>query len=415
MNHKFFYGSTIHLYKNNLNKHIRIAVFNLMLVALLGALLRYKIAFYLPFIDQGFVLHAHSHFAFAGWVSYALMSLAANYLIAHAGIRQHTLIAKYNKLLYANLIAAYGMLFTFSFQGYGALSIAFSFVAIVVSYIFSICFVKDMVCLHIHPVVRFWFTGALFFNVLSSLGTFYLAYLTTHHLRGNLYLASVYFYLHFQYNGWFLFACIGLLYTLLPAASINIRRNKLIFFLFFFACIPEYLFSVLWMKLPPVIYFLVVLSAASQLTGLLFFLRFLKQNFKNIVGISKQVKAFFIVAGLALIVKILLQTGSIYIPLNKLVFGFRPIVIGYLHLVFLGVITTFLLGFMQRDTLKFKLSNASKTSLSVFVASILLNEALLMLQGISSLYYIPIPNINYYLLIAALIMWASIAYTNYEW
>ena len=50
------------------SKWLRISLFNLMLVAFLGMILRYKILFSLPFLDQKHLLHAHSHFAFSGWV-----------------------------------------------------------------------------------------------------------------------------------------------------------------------------------------------------------------------------------------------------------------------------------------------------------------------------------------------------------
>jgi hypothetical protein len=61
-------------------KWLQFSLFNLFLVALLGLTLRYKIAFSLPFIDQQFLLHGHSHFAFAGWVTQALMTLLIGYL-----------------------------------------------------------------------------------------------------------------------------------------------------------------------------------------------------------------------------------------------------------------------------------------------------------------------------------------------
>ncbi len=50
-------------------KWIKICFINLLIVALLGVTLRYKIAFSLPFVDQKHLLHGHSHFAFAGWIT----------------------------------------------------------------------------------------------------------------------------------------------------------------------------------------------------------------------------------------------------------------------------------------------------------------------------------------------------------
>ena len=54
---------------------LRVAFFNLFLVACIGVILRYKIAFSLPFIDQKHLLHGHSHFAFSGWITHVLYVL----------------------------------------------------------------------------------------------------------------------------------------------------------------------------------------------------------------------------------------------------------------------------------------------------------------------------------------------------
>ena len=58
-----------------IQKWISIAFINLLIVASLGVIMRYKIAYYLPFIEQKNFLHAHSHFAFSGWVTQVLMVL----------------------------------------------------------------------------------------------------------------------------------------------------------------------------------------------------------------------------------------------------------------------------------------------------------------------------------------------------
>src|SRR5207344_36068 len=97
--------------------------FNLLLVAFLGVIMRYKIAFYLPWLQQKFVLHSHSHFAFAGWITQTLMVLLVQYLSLE---HNDSVYKKYRWLLYANLITAYGMLVSFIFQGYGLFSIFFS-------------------------------------------------------------------------------------------------------------------------------------------------------------------------------------------------------------------------------------------------------------------------------------------------
>ena len=54
---------------------LTIALINLSVVALLGLLLRSKILFPIPAINFGYLLHAHSHFAFTGWIALGLLTL----------------------------------------------------------------------------------------------------------------------------------------------------------------------------------------------------------------------------------------------------------------------------------------------------------------------------------------------------
>lgn len=68
-------------------------------------------------------------------------------------------------------------------------------------------------------------------------------------------------------------------------------------------------------------------------------------------AISTAAKFLFALSAFALSLKFLLQLGSTYPPLSTLAFGFRPIVIAYLHLVLLGVITIFIIGYIVANHL----------------------------------------------------------------
>src|SRR6266542_3878829 len=69
------------------DKWIKIPFLNLLIVSFIGVTLRYKIAFPLPFVEQKYLLHAHSHFAFTGWLSQLLMTLIVKYIfIQHKNI-----------------------------------------------------------------------------------------------------------------------------------------------------------------------------------------------------------------------------------------------------------------------------------------------------------------------------------------
>lgn len=394
-----------------LRRWLQVAFINLMLVAFLGIVLRVKIVFPLPFIDQKYLLHGHSHFAFAGWISQALMAL----LVAWLGIATGTgYFRKYRWLLYANLVAAYGMLASFPFQGYGAFSISFSTLSIIVSYIFAFRFWKDLNRLPACNTSRQWFKMAVFLNALSSLGVFVLAFMmATKNVHHKVYLAAVYFYLHFQYNGWFFFACMGLLVTQLKNYGVKETALRTVYRLFAGACIPAYFLSALWLPLPLWVYLLIVLAVFMQLGGWWLLLRQLAPLLKFIKGrIPLVAQRLFLLSAIALSIKLCLQAGSVIPSLSTLAFGFRPIVIGYLHLVLLGIITLFITGYciaMQY----IPVTKAVVAGIAVFVTGILLNETLLMVQGIADLSYMGIPFINTLLLAAALVLFAGIFIINY--
>ena len=63
-----------------LRRFLKISLFNLLIVASIGLVLRYKILYSLPFVDQKHLLHGHSHFAFAGWIAHTLMVLLIAFL-----------------------------------------------------------------------------------------------------------------------------------------------------------------------------------------------------------------------------------------------------------------------------------------------------------------------------------------------
>ncbi len=385
------------------HKWLRIALINLNIIALIGVVLRYKIAFSLPFIDQKQLLQGHSHFAFAGWITQALMALLVDYLYRSGNENAYK---KYAWILIANLITAYGMLAAFPVAGYNIFSITFSTLCVFVSYIFTVVYWKDLNKLKRDAVSHLWFKAALVFNVMSSLGAFSLAYMMANQLvQQKWYLSSIYFFLHFQYNGWFFFACMGLLMGKLYTLGIVNEAFKKIFWLFLIACAPAYFLSVLWMSIPIWVYWIVVFSALAQVGAWIWLVKIIAPIKKNISTLGK---VLLIVSGIALSVKLLLQLGSTYPPLSNLAFGFRPIVIGYLHLVLLGVITVFILGYIVSQKL-ILLTKISKIGIIIFTFGIFFNELLLMVQGIAALKYESVPYINEMLLFAALIMFIGTA------
>jgi len=223
------------------------------------------------------------------------------------------------------------------------------------------------------------------------------------------YLGAIYFFLHFQYNGWFFFACAGLLYSSNDGRSSAIRY---VFYLMAFACIPAYFLSILWAKLPVGAYGAAFLAAIAQLTAWAILLsQIWRKRISLLAHMTKTVRVLLLFAAAAACIKFILQAGSLHPGLAKLAFGFRPIVIGYLHLVLLGMLTIFIIAFLKHSRLVSP-GGLRTQGIVVLVSGIVLQEALLLVQGMLAIGYHSVPYINEALFASALMMLAGISLLN---
>lgn len=375
----------------NIKFWLKFSLINLLIVASLGVLMRYKIGFDFPFFSQKNIQHAHSHFAFAGWVTHALYVLLIHFILKKVPLLNEK---KYSRIVLANLMCSYGMLISFLFQGYSALSITLSTLTIIIACFFAYFYFKDLKKLDDSDPSKPWFKAALWFNIISSVGTFYLAYMmASRNFNEHWYLASIYFYLHFQYNGFFIFTCFGLLFSQITTIFPLFKYNSIFFKLFFLSFIPAYFLSVLWANLPVWLYVIVVIAAFIQVFVWLKVVIAIKTAIKAGSTLSKFQTNLFLFVAIAFTIKLLLQLGSTIPALSDLAFGFRPIVIAYLHLVLLAVISAFILAYSYT----FKLISVNKlTSLAfkVFLIGIFLNEFVLAVQGVAAFGYIVVKYVN---------------------
>jgi hypothetical protein len=396
---------------DNFKFWIRIAIFNLLIVALFGVIMRYKIGFEFPYFNQKNLQHAHSHFAFGGWISLMIMILMLY------SIKEKLTVAKFESfkpILFVNLITAYGMLISFAIEGYALFSISFSTLSIIISFWFTYTFYSTVRSFDHLPGLK-WMNFALLFNLISSFGTLSLSYMmATKQIEQHSYLASVYWYLHFQYNGWFFFACMGLFVNFLFSRNINLINESISFKLLALTCIPAYGLSVLWLNLPLWIYIIVVVAAIAQFYGLFIFMKeLLISKFWVRLELNQVSKILLICVAFAITTKVTLQAGSTIPAISKFAFGFRPIVIAYLHLVLLAFTSVFLMSCAYLNELITD-SKVSKIGLITFVMGILFNELILAIQGIFSISYTMIPFANEMLFTTALIMFAGLGFLNYD-
>ncbi len=371
---------------------VRISLINLSIVAALGTLMRYKIGFELPFFDQKFLQEAHSHFAFTGWISHTLYFLLVSvFRSALPGLNEKV----YHWLIASNLLVAYGMVVSFAIQGYGPVSLTFSTMSLLIGFVFTWYALKDTASLPSTHPGKNWIRVALWFGLLSTFGTMVLSWMmATRQYDQDTYLGSIYFYLHFQYNGWFLFACFGIFLDRIRRFNLDPKHVRYSFLFFALAGIPAYFLSILWTNIPVWLYVIVVIAAFLQVVGWWFFIRLIRRNFDLLkMTFSKTVLWLLLVVAAALTLKLFLQLGSTVPEISKLAFSFRPIVIAYLHLVLLLIISVFLLTFMYGSGM-IRSNRSSKIAILTFTAGAILNEAVLAAQGIYGFNYIVIPFAN---------------------
>lgn len=101
---------------------------------------------------------------------------------------------------------------------------------------------------------------------------------------------------------------------------------------------------------------------------------------------SLYAKILGILTIIAITIKIILQTGTVIPYVGIIVFGNRPIIIGYIHLVMLGFITLYLLSHLLREGLLNGNHTFTRIGILIFASGVIINELLLMSQGLTQIF-----------------------------
>lgn len=390
-----------------------LALLNLLIVALAGLFLRMLHIYNLPKVNYEFVLHAHSHFAFAGWGFLALYTAFVLSFIPE----KMALNKSYKAMFWLMQIAAFGMLLSFPFEGYAAISISFSTLFVFVSYWFSWRFFKDIKLENKNQLSIKFAKAALIFLVISSVGPFSLGPIMANGGRGShLYFNALYFYLHFQYNGWFSFGVFAILFRWLEQRQVLYsQKSALLFYrLMVWASVPTFMLSVLWIHPDPWVYFLGGIGGILQIIALIPFWKIVRQCSQAIgKQLSKPVRILFLLSITLFTIKLTLQLVSAIPMIAEWAYEIRDFVIGYLHLVLLGFITLFLLSFFIEKKLLTIDSKSVRWGLACFVTGILLSELLIFSHGLANLLDTNIPSFNLVLFLASVLLPIGIALILY--
>jgi hypothetical protein len=348
--------------------------------------LRTKFLFPISFIDYKNFLSAHSHFAFGGWVTLVLMILYVDNLLLPDQKQKRV----YQWLFWGIEITSIGMLVTFPFQGYALFSIIFSTAFIFFTYGFSWVFINDIRAAKKDRSISLLSISALVSLVISSAGPFTLAYImATKTGTASLYRDSIYTYLHFQYNGFFTLSVFALFFNQILGLLSEATKRKVRSFAFFLclSVIPALFLSLLWHGYNLYIQAIAFIGCALIIICLILFSRF-ALNKKIYQGwVSPLARSLLIFSMVSFVIKMVLQMGTIIPALGNAVFGYRPIIIGFLHLVFLGFVSFYIFFNLLEAGVFQRAKKFSTAAIVWFAAAVILNEAILLIEGIGLMFY----------------------------
>jgi hypothetical protein len=352
----------------------KLPLFNFLLAALLGTILRYHVYNPLPHFNYINWLQVHSHLMFLGWVTIALFILILKPLD----------VTGYESILVNSLvvfeIAVLIMFISFPMGGYGVLSVIVLSITMVIGLIFLWLIVK-LSRQRRNAGWKFIASG-LFFMAISSIGPLALGPVSAMGLRDTQwYNYAIYFYLHFQYNGWFFMAITGLI--ILGAAEweetnrLKLRKactmlNLAILLTFFLSVLGHG--NTKWFNL------LGGTGAIIQLIIMAGLIRSFIGYYQDRSGIlNERNTALLKLAMLALMIKLLLQAFSAIPLLTEFIDSNRGVIIAYLHLVLIGFVSFAILFLYIRERAD-KNSNATVTVFSyILIAGFFLNEFVLLI------------------------------------
>lgn len=347
------------------------SVFNLLLTSIIGVILRLYPLLSIPFVQYKNLLHAHSHFAFGGWAMPILLTIILKYF---PELTRRIPYRHLRNISVSILFSAYGMLLSFPFRGYAVVSIGFSTFSILAVFYMSAELWKAAKGFNTTSVL--FLKAGLVYLAISAIGPFATAPLIAAGKAGtSLYYNAIYFYLHFQYNGWFSFALLSVLYKMMEKNGPAVH-GKLVYHLFTIACIPAYLLSTLWSQPHEIFYVVAMIAGVMQVIGLIFLLKDLKQFEwkKDFVDLLLKTAIFLF------ILKNALQLLSAVPAIADLAYSHRNFIIAYLHMVLLGFISIGAFAVILKGN-EANVKPAMKTGLFVFLAAFSLTESILVLNA----------------------------------
>lgn len=366
--------------KYNMNSQkswIRCCFFNFLIACVFGLLMRLMYLFPIDGLNYSFLLHAHSHVAMLGWVYLIIYVLVVHFFIP----KEKSQKPIYNRLFWLTEFSVIGMMIAFPIQGYALFSIVFSTMHILLSYVFCRQVWKDGLRDQ-SSSQRLLYTSILFM-ILSTFGVWCLGpAVSTLGKQSAFYQIAIQFFLHFQFNGWFILAVLALFLKQFQT-TIDPEKFKKFYFTLIIATLLTVAFPVRWYVENDLLSYINIFGVVLQFIAVIYFYKMLKPQrslFAN--ALDTTTKIVYGLALCSLILKTGIQLLTIFPALLEVSHQIRPFVIGFIHLTTLGIITGFLLGILLQHKMLCSDSKVLQTGVKCFVVAYFATEVLLFGQGL---------------------------------
>lgn len=370
----------------------------------LGLVMRSFHVVEIPYFEYRNILHTHSHLALLGW----------GYLMLIGGmvfglVKEKDRVKDYKFLFLGTVIALLGMLFSFPFQGYGAVSISFSTLHVLLSYGFAYKLLRVIKSAKKTPATRL-LRLSIWFMVISTFGLWALGPISSTLGRMHeLYFMAIQWFLHFQLNGWFVLGVLGLILLHYEEKGFKIHWPAYQEWVLAISVALTFMLAVTWAAPQPVFFQINGLAVIIQLVAYFWILKsvFSLDQTDQFLGFAR---LLLLLALASLVAKAMLQGLLVFPSIAVISYSIRMYVIGFLHLVLLGAMT---MGVCALAIAKGWTSAHSGTKLGwiLLISAFVLTELLLFVQG--TLIWLKmgfLPEYNLWLFLASCLFPLSIAF-----
>lgn len=358
---------------------IQIALVNFLVAAIIGVILRYAFVAEIPGFHFRKFMYAHSHVAMLGWLFQGFFAVLLPKL--YSGKIPTSIV----RLFWLSQLMVLGMLVAFPIVGYTSWAIAFAAGHIVVSYGFVYIIWKALGQRRYDFLIGVLFIRtALILMVLSTLSLWAIGPIMASGLRGHqIFYWAVQWFLHFQFNGWFLFMALGLWFVQLESEGFLFSVNRArTFFWWLLGSTPlTFALAIAWSNPDQIVFAVNSFGILVQTIALGLFVRFLLQSRIQLTDWSVWSRRLLIIALVSFLGKLLIQALVIFPGVAEMAYTLRNYVIGFIHLITLGSLTMLMISLAIRNHMISWRNAIAPAGLVVLIIGFFGSEFLLFLQG----------------------------------